>query len=105
MENEYSTELAAMRAALDGFQLMTLDRLRLLVDELDVRASRVQGRNSYWDQQFREQWEALEEVYSVMADRSISTPDATLGNVIASAVDKLRVVLRENETSEGEEAG
>ena len=94
MKSESSVEFAAMRAAVEGFQWTTLDQFRLLVDELEMRSSRVQGGDSNWDQRFREQWEALEEVYAVMADRSISTLDATLERVIASAVDNLRVILR-----------
>ena len=94
MENKTPDEFAAMQAALDDFQWTTLDQFRLLVDELEMRGLRVQGRDSDWDERFRGQWEALEEVYAVMADRSMSTPDASLERVLTSAVDNLRVILR-----------
>lgn len=35
----------------------------------------------------------MEEVYAVMADRGMSTPDAPLRNVIDSAVDELKAIL------------
>ena len=94
MKNECSTEIEVMRTAVRGFKWTTPAELRALIDELDVRASRVRGRDGDWDNRFREQWEALEEVYAVMADRSMPEPDATLNGVVSSAIDNLKLILR-----------
>lgn len=82
-----------MKAALDGFQWGTLDNFRLLVDELEMRGSRVQGRDRDWDEKNRERWESMEEVYAAMADRGVSTPDEIFERAITSAFVNLRLML------------
>lgn len=95
MKNDFGScaEIDAMHAAVCRFQETTLKELRSLVDELDIRATRIQGLHREWDRDFRQSWEALEEAYAVMVDRGLATPDETLLQVVTSALGKLKSLL------------
>lgn len=97
MESQFNDEFAAMRAALEDFQWTTLGNFRLLIDEFEMRGLRDLSRDRDWYERISGQWERLEEVYAVMADRNMSTPDAILERVTTTAVDNLKVILSEIE--------
>jgi hypothetical protein len=90
MSPEAATEISAMHAALGEFRRTGMDRLRLLIDELDVRVMRIAGVDPRWDSRFRESWEALEEVYAVMVDRGVETPDEGYKSIIDNALSRLK---------------
>ncbi len=89
MESEQVNERDAIRQLANEFQWTNLSRLKVFIDELDARASRIAGQNRDWDREFRRAWGALEETYAVMVDREMVRPDAPQA-VIASAIERLR---------------
>jgi hypothetical protein len=93
MEVNATDELSAMRTLVENFRWTTLNDLRHVIDSLDMRALRVQGQRPEWDREFRKSWGALEEVYAVMKDRGDSSPNDAFQHLIASSIDKLKVML------------
>lgn len=96
MNDKRPSEIAAMKAALDRFEWTTLHTLRSLIDELDIRASRLRGASPEWDREFRKTWLALEEVYAVMVDRKMSVPDANFQETVSIALNTLRQLVNVN---------
>lgn len=83
----------AIDRAVREFEWTTLNALRAMIDDLDIRAQRLEGIDVEWDAAFRRGWFALEEVYAVMCDRNMSEPDVVLQQVLFRALDELKKLV------------
>lgn len=84
----------AMTIAIDNYQWTSKSELRSLIDDLSIRANRLQGRDPEWDIRFRNAWAKLEETYAVMDFRDIEYPGPRERTIVANAIDELKQVLR-----------
>jgi hypothetical protein len=73
--------------------------LYLLITKLEALLDCLEETNPTWVTLFREQWEALEQVYAIALDRGQSLEEDNFIRQIASALQEMKTLLKSIEAN------